>query len=168
MLYFRKVRQPHSCRYSDLRHTGIHLLYLMRGPIIGSNASSWRTLHGENLRSSHITSMSSPPSHRPTALKMREVMPGEYEDASRLDVGSSETPLAPGLHPLSLYQGALNGMSAKIKSLFLPEGFPSSVTPDYLPYQLWSMPTHVTVGLSRFTPCYDHALVVWLFLIYRT
>ena len=27
---------------------------------------------------------------------------------------------------------------------FLPRGFPDSVAPDYLPYQLWAVPCHVT------------------------
>ena len=32
-----------------------------------------------------------------------------------------------------------------LQELFLPQGFPNSVTPDYLSYQLWSVPTHITV-----------------------
>lgn len=31
-----------------------------------------------------------------------------------------------------------------VRSLYLPVSFPASVTPDYLEYQLWSLPTHVT------------------------
>jgi Vitamin B6 photo-protection and homoeostasis len=27
----------------------------------------------------------------------------------------------------------------------LPAGFPETVTPDYLSYQLWAVPAHVTV-----------------------
>lgn len=33
-------------------------------------------------------------------------------------------------------------------ALLLPRGFPSSVTPDYLPYQLWSLPVHITGWMS--------------------
>jgi hypothetical protein len=38
----------------------------------------------------------------------------------------------------------LRHLSTRLRALFLPEGFPASVTPDYLPYQLWSIPTHIT------------------------
>lgn len=31
-----------------------------------------------------------------------------------------------------------------LKSLFLPDGYPATTTPDYLPYQLWATPTHST------------------------
>lgn len=34
----------------------------------------------------------------------------------------------------------------QLKMLFLPEGYPASVSPDYLQYQLWALPTHVTVS----------------------
>lgn len=33
-------------------------------------------------------------------------------------------------------------------ALLLPRGFPSSVTPDYLTYQLWSLPVHITGWMS--------------------
>ncbi|KAJ9526665.1 hypothetical protein QJQ45_017575 [Haematococcus lacustris] len=36
-----------------------------------------------------------------------------------------------------------------IQSLFLPDGYPSSVTPDYLPYQLWAAPTHILGSLAH-------------------
>lgn len=32
---------------------------------------------------------------------------------------------------------------------FLPKGFPDSVTPDYLAYQLWAVPCHVTGWLTH-------------------
>ena len=31
---------------------------------------------------------------------------------------------------------------------FLPEQYPDSVTPDYLSYQLWAVPTHITGWLA--------------------
>lgn len=37
---------------------------------------------------------------------------------------------------------------AAARSLFLPQGFPHSVTDDYLAYQLWSFPTHITGWMS--------------------
>lgn len=36
----------------------------------------------------------------------------------------------------------------RLKSLYLPDGYPKSVTPDYLPYQLWALPTHITGWLA--------------------
>lgn len=36
-----------------------------------------------------------------------------------------------------------------IKAFMLPPGFPNTVTADYLPYVLWSFPTHVTGWLYR-------------------
>lgn len=35
-----------------------------------------------------------------------------------------------------------------LSSLFLPAGYPSSVTEDYLPYQLATVPAHITGWLS--------------------
>lgn len=43
--------------------------------------------------------------------------------------------------PLS---SSLAALPTSIRDLFLPPGYPASVTPDYLPYQLWSVPTHIT------------------------
>jgi hypothetical protein len=31
---------------------------------------------------------------------------------------------------------------AGARSLFVPDGWPASTTPDYMPYQLWALPTH--------------------------
>jgi hypothetical protein len=36
----------------------------------------------------------------------------------------------------------------RIQELFLPPGYPHSVSPDYLAFQLWSVPTHVTGWMS--------------------
>ena len=36
-----------------------------------------------------------------------------------------------------------------LEALFMPPGYPASTTPDYLSYQLWSMPTHITGHLSH-------------------
>jgi hypothetical protein len=35
---------------------------------------------------------------------------------------------------------------ASLQGLFLPEGYPASTTRDYLPYMLWTFPTH---GMSN-------------------
>jgi hypothetical protein len=35
-----------------------------------------------------------------------------------------------------------------LSSLFLPSGYPACVTPDYLPYQLATVPAHITGWLS--------------------
>jgi hypothetical protein len=74
---------------------------------------------------------------------------------------SSPSPLAAqeydrdGIHVASLWQShpsaaqqilrpitppaasALPTAAARLAALFLPDGFPASVTPDYLPYQAW-------------------------------
>ena len=48
--------------------------------------------------------------------------------------------------PLVTLPGRLiRRLTSRLRVLFLPEGFPTSVTPDYLPYQIWSIPTHITV-----------------------
>eukprot|EP01025_Chloroclados_australasicus_P030878 TRINITY_DN3107_c0_g1_i1.p1 TRINITY_DN3107_c0_g1~~TRINITY_DN3107_c0_g1_i1.p1 ORF type:complete len:517 (-),score=38.22 TRINITY_DN3107_c0_g1_i1:1007-2404(-) len=31
-----------------------------------------------------------------------------------------------------------------VQSLFLPTGYPDSITPDYVDYQLWTLPAHIT------------------------
>jgi hypothetical protein len=41
------------------------------------------------------------------------------------------------------------GLTARLHELYLPAGFPASVTPDYLPYQLSTIPAHVTGWLSH-------------------
>ena len=77
----------------------------------------------------------------PHASRLREVdLSDDHHHGSSL--GDSTTTLSSGRG------GWLpRDVVSRVRSLFLPEGFPSSVTPDYLPYQLWSMPTHITVGL---------------------
>ncbi|GMH40584.1 hypothetical protein BSKO_08488 [Bryopsis sp. KO-2023] len=35
-----------------------------------------------------------------------------------------------------------------IKDAFLPSGYPHSVSPDYLDYQIWTIPTHITGWMS--------------------
>lgn len=44
-------------------------------------------------------------------------------------------------------------ISDSLKGLILPVGFPNSVTPDYLAYQLWAVPSHITgwMGSSLIT-----------------
>eukprot|EP00898_Chlorokybus_atmophyticus_P006550 jgi/Chlat1/6897/Chrsp52S06582 len=38
----------------------------------------------------------------------------------------------------------LQKLRGNVRNFFLPAGFPQTVTPDYVPYLLWSFPTHVT------------------------
>ena len=38
---------------------------------------------------------------------------------------------------------------AAVRAFFLPSGWPGSVTPDYLQYQLISIPTHITGWCSH-------------------
>ncbi len=40
-------------------------------------------------------------------------------------------------------------VTARLKALFLPDGYPNSVTNDYLDYQLWTVPAHITGWLSH-------------------
>jgi hypothetical protein len=42
-----------------------------------------------------------------------------------------------------------SGLMSRLSSLYLPQGYPSSVTPDYLPYQLATVPAHITGWLSH-------------------
>eukprot|EP00798_Chlamydomonas_sp_ICE-L_P010131 gene10132-8032_t len=43
----------------------------------------------------------------------------------------------------------LHGIKQRLGELFLPDGYPSSVSKDYLDYQLWSVPCHITGWLSH-------------------
>ena len=142
--YFR----PSIHRQSPTTGIGIELrswtfsFCFMLGGISGINASPHRSPHGsfgDCLRSSHVT-FSSPPSRPLVAMRMREVLLGEDEEPQR-HANDGSFPIPDHQPTLRLLQR----MSTKVKSLFLPEGYPDSVTPDYLPYQLWSMPTHITV-----------------------
>lgn len=40
-------------------------------------------------------------------------------------------------------------LGSTFKSMFLPAGWPNSVTKDYLQYQLWTFPSHVTGWMSH-------------------
>lgn len=40
------------------------------------------------------------------------------------------------------------GLLEALQALYLPAGYPASVTPDYLPYQLWTVPAHITGWIS--------------------
>lgn len=33
--------------------------------------------------------------------------------------------------------------------MLLPDGYPETLTPDYLPYQLWTLPVHITGWISN-------------------
>ncbi|GIL86926.1 hypothetical protein Vretimale_15536 [Volvox reticuliferus] len=59
------------------------------------------------------------------------------------------TPMTPTSSAVRVSLAPLASLPDSIRDLFLPPGYPSSVTPDYLSYQLWSMPTHVTGHLSH-------------------
>ena len=43
------------------------------------------------------------------------------------------------------------GLFTPLRSLFLPQGWPESVSSDYLSYQLWTFPSHVTGWISTCT-----------------
>ncbi|RMZ53529.1 hypothetical protein APUTEX25_003351 [Auxenochlorella protothecoides] len=45
--------------------------------------------------------------------------------------------------------GPLGPARSFLAGLFLPKDWPDSVTPDYLEYQLWTLPTHVTGVMSH-------------------
>jgi hypothetical protein len=49
----------------------------------------------------------------------------------------------------ALQAGKPADLLAPLETLFLPQGWPHSVTPDYLPYQLWTFPSHVTGWMSH-------------------
>lgn len=40
-------------------------------------------------------------------------------------------------------------LQRRAAALFLPEGYPASVSSDYLAYQLWSVPTHILGQVSH-------------------
>ncbi len=48
---------------------------------------------------------------------------------------------------------AMTAVFAVATGLILPVGYPDSVTPDYLAYQLWAVPSHITgwMGSSLIT-----------------
>ncbi|KAG2448238.1 hypothetical protein HYH02_006823 [Chlamydomonas schloesseri] len=97
-------------------------------------------------------------------LVLTELLGGQERD---LLPGPSVTPLGSASSTSSSdvdYVGAGAGLDGSgrprggpppllnLRELFLPPGYPDTVTPDYLAYQLWSVPTHITGHLS-------HALV---------
>ncbi|KAG2489606.1 hypothetical protein HYH03_011886 [Edaphochlamys debaryana] len=107
---------------------------------------------------------SSASSARPAAFSLVETQGGTERDllASTSSSPATRTPATPSpLSTADLVHGdpsgtapssavlALAALPDTLKDLFLPPGFPSTVTPDYLPYQLWSMPTHITGHLSH-------------------
>ena len=89
-------------------------------------ASSTTSTNFEASTSSDARIFSSPHKRRP--LQIREVRSG----------GGLVTSPRQGLLP--------PGVMDPVRDLYLPDGYPASVTCDYLEYQLWSLPTHVTVG----------------------
>eukprot|EP00884_Botryococcus_braunii_P023412 jgi/Botrbrau1/9755/Bobra.85_1s0006.1 len=56
-------------------------------------------------------------------------------------------PQAPGGDAIVRANGSKPG--GRCQRVFLPKGFPDSVTPDYLRYQLWAVPCHVTGWLTH-------------------
>lgn len=36
-----------------------------------------------------------------------------------------------------------------VVDLLLPDGYPKTLTPDYLPYQMWTLPVHITGWISN-------------------
>lgn len=48
-------------------------------------------------------------------------------------------------------ENAFESLLSFLRTLFLPQGWPDSVTPDYLTYQLWTFPSHVTGWMSTCT-----------------
>ena len=69
------------------------------------------------------------------------------ENLSKNNVGSGL------LQPFSIREterlGDPTSWGSTLKSLFLPAGWPNSVTKDYLLYQLWTFPSHVTGWMSH-------------------
>ncbi|KXZ56959.1 hypothetical protein GPECTOR_1g865 [Gonium pectorale] len=94
-----------------------------------------------------------PPSAPSRGLSLVEVRGSQELDLLALSQQpSTASPGAAASPSRGPHLPPLASLPSAARELFLPPGFPESVTPDYLPYQLWSVPTHVTGHLS-------HALV---------
>lgn len=65
--------------------------------------------------------------------------------SSSLDDARAASHWAAGLGPLS---EAMEAVTSMTKGMLLPSGFPRSVTSDYLEYQLYALPCHVTGYVS--------------------
>ena len=73
---------------------------------------------------------------------------GARKDKARPSYSSSSSATLPGQQQLQQQQlqrpPVLEAARRRLASLFLPDGFPVSVSPDYLSYQLWTIPVHIT------------------------
>lgn len=78
--------------------------------------------------------------------KVVEVSPGGRSRA--VDLGGGGSAAAPAA-PAAAEAGPSDGPLAGLRAFFLPRGWPHSVTPDYLNYQLATVPAHVTGWCSH-------------------
>ena len=65
-----------------------------------------------------------------------------------MEGGGGATAGAPPAPPSPPPPASSPPFNAAVAAFFLPRGFPDSVTPDYLPYQLAALPVHVAGWLS--------------------
>lgn len=115
--------------------------------------------HGHNLQfhSLQARARSSPPAPAPPpeTLSFLEVGPqrtqrlgvgvdGEVREVGEPGLGTGQKEAWSGASA-----GPLGPARSFLAGLFLPQGWPDSVTPDYLEYQLWTLPTHVTGVVSH-------------------
>ena len=67
-------------------------------------------------------------------MEVLEYRSGQYERKLLLDEGTCTTSHAPEAKPLAPRR---NFLGAALRSLLLPEGYPHTVTEDYLEFQIW-------------------------------
>lgn len=86
-----------------------------------------------------ITRAAASPTTSPPPLTEKNVKTGTERAVSFTPNGSfSISPAPPS-----------QSVPAAIRSFFLPQGWPDSVTQDYLQYQIWTFPSHVTGWMSH-------------------
>lgn len=62
-------------------------------------------------------------------------------------------------HSTANHETHAPSMKQSLQSWFLPDGYPATVAPDYLPYQCWALPTHserkgMAWGIAHVNKCH--------------
>lgn len=89
------------------------------------------------------------PPTTPTSAKHRTVT--ELQAGTRVTYrasGAANGRLAVTREPAAPDGRPQQGLRDLLSTLYLPAGYPASVTPDYLAYQLWTIPAHITGWIS--------------------
>jgi hypothetical protein len=107
-------------------------------------AEPLRDAPGRPQRQPRVAPRATKQAERPATQQIVQIRGGRETVYSSVD---GRLAPAPG-QPPSL-AGTTEQAAERLKSLFLPDGYPGSVTDDYLEYQLWTVPAHISGWLSH-------------------